>query len=50
MLDIEPFPSCLLMSHLPGHRILYHHNQSVVKQMTYRLLTKIFSEREQIKV
>ena len=50
MLDIEPFPSCLIMSHLPGHHILYHHNQSVVKQMTCTLLAKIFSEGEQTNV
>ena len=34
----EFFPSCLLMTHLPGYRILYHHNQGVVERKTYKSL------------
>ena len=50
MLDIEPFPACVLITHLPSYHTLYYHNQDVVERMTYRLLAKIFSEGEQISV
>ena len=36
MLDIGPFPACLLMTHVPGYHVLYHHNEDVVKRRTYR--------------
>ena len=49
MPNIEPFPACLLMTHLPGY-VLNHHNQGVVEQKTSRSLAKIFSEGEQISV
>ena len=47
---IEPFPACLLITHLLGYHILYHHNEGVVEQKTYKLLAKIFSEAEKINV
>ena len=36
MLDIGPFPACLLMTHVLGYHVLYHHNQDVVERRTYR--------------
>ena len=47
MLDIEPFPACLLMTHLPAYHALHHHNQGVVERGTYRFLVKIFLVGEQ---
>lgn len=47
MLEIEPFPASLLMTHLPGYHALNHHNQGVVERGTYRLLLKIFLVGEQ---
>ena len=47
MLDIEPFPACLLMTHLPAYHALHHHNQGVIERGTYRLVVKIFLGGEQ---
>ena len=50
MLDIEPFPAYLSMTHSLGYHVLYHNNQGVVERSTDRSLAKIFSEGEQISV
>ena len=31
ILDIEPFPACLLMTHLLGYYMLCNHNQGVAE-------------------
>ena len=50
MIDIERFAACLLIIHLLGYHILYHHDHDVVKRRTYILLANIFLEGEQINV
>ena len=48
--DIEPFLSCLLMSHCLDYHIFNHHNQDEVEQMIYKLLVRIYLEGEKISV